>query len=84
MVYFNLSGNIPEFRIALQIYIRGNIMYGALSFSIRVEISSYPPVFLDFKDLIIFSIRDNYPTDIQKWISLPNITGTLSCNCTKN
>ena len=30
-------------------------MYGALNFSIQVEIS-YPPVFFDFKDLIIFSI----------------------------
>jgi hypothetical protein len=29
MAYFNLSGNIPEFRIALQIYVRGGIMYGA-------------------------------------------------------
>jgi hypothetical protein len=55
MVYFNLSGNIPEFRIALQIYVRGDIMYGALNFSFRVEISSYPPVFLDFDDLIILS-----------------------------
>ena len=56
MAYFKLSGNIPEFRIALQINVRGDMMNGALSFSIRVEISSYPPVFLDFKDLIIFSI----------------------------
>jgi hypothetical protein len=40
----------------LQIYVKGDIMYGALNFSIRVEISSYPPVFLDFKDLTIFSI----------------------------
>ena len=30
-------------------------MYGTLNFSIWVEISSYPLVFLDFKDLIIFS-----------------------------
>jgi hypothetical protein len=56
MAYFNLSGNIPEFRIVLQIYVEGDIMYGALNFSIRVEISSYPPIFMDFKDLIIFSI----------------------------
>ena len=56
MAYFNLPGNIPEFRIALQIYVKGDIMYGAHNFSIWVEISSYPPVFLDFKDLIIFSI----------------------------
>jgi hypothetical protein len=56
MAYFNPSGNIPEFRIVLQIYVMGDIMYGALNFSIQVEISSYPPEFLDFKDLIIFSI----------------------------
>ena len=56
MAYFNLSGNIPVFKVALQIYVCGDIMYGALNFSIRVESSSYPLVFLDFKDLIIFSI----------------------------
>jgi hypothetical protein len=56
MAYFNLSENIPQFRIVLQIYVKGDIMYGALNFSIRVEISSYPPIFLDFKVLIIFSI----------------------------
>ena len=44
------------FKIALQIYVSRDIMYGALSFGIRVEISSYPPEVLDFKDLIIFSI----------------------------
>jgi hypothetical protein len=49
MVYFNLSRNIPEFGIALQIYVRGAMMYGALNFSIWLEISSYPPVFWDFK-----------------------------------
>jgi hypothetical protein len=47
---------MPVFSIIFQIYVSGNAMYGALSFSIRVEISSYPLVFLDFKDLIIFPI----------------------------
>jgi hypothetical protein len=56
MAYFNLSGNMPIYRIALQIYVSGHIMNGALNFSIIVEISSYPTVFLDTKDLIIFSI----------------------------
>ena len=42
MAYFNLSGNIPVFKIALQIYVSEDITYGALNFSIRVEISSYP------------------------------------------
>jgi len=49
MTYFNLSGNIPVFKIAMQIYVSGNIMYGALNFSIQVEISSYPPAFFDLK-----------------------------------
>ena len=47
---------MPVLKIALQIYIRGDIMYGTLNFSIQVEISSYPPIFLDFKGLVIFSI----------------------------
>ena len=55
MTHFNLSGNILVFKIVLQIYVSGDIMYGALHFSIRAEISSYPLVFFDFKDLIIFS-----------------------------
>jgi len=45
---------MPVFSIILQIYVSGDTMYGALSFSIRVEVSSYPLEFLDFKDLIIF------------------------------
>jgi hypothetical protein len=45
---------MPVFSIILQIYVSGDAMYGALSFSIRVEISSYPLERLDFKDLIIF------------------------------
>jgi len=38
-------------------------MYGALNFSIRVEISSYPPVFLDFKD---FNNHFNFSVDETK------------------
>jgi len=53
-VYFNLSGNIPVFSIILQIYVSGDTMYGALSFSIRIEISSYPLEFLDFKDFYFY------------------------------
>ena len=57
MAYFNLLGNIPVFKIALQIYVSGDIMYCVLNFSIRVKISSYPPVFFFyFKGVIIFSI----------------------------
>jgi len=56
MAYFNLAGNILVFKIVLQIYVSGDIMYGALNFSIRAEISSFPPVFFYFKDLIMFSV----------------------------
>jgi hypothetical protein len=38
----NLSGNIPVRRVLLNIYVRGDIMYGALIFRILEEISSYP------------------------------------------
>jgi hypothetical protein len=31
---FYLSGNIPVFKIALQIYVSEDIMHGALNFSI--------------------------------------------------
>jgi len=50
MAYFTLSRNIPVFKISLQIYVTGGIMYGAPNFSIRVEISTHPPVFFDSKD----------------------------------
>jgi hypothetical protein len=40
--YFNLSGKIPDDSILLALYVKGETMYGALSFSILVEIPSYP------------------------------------------
>jgi hypothetical protein len=39
--YFNLSGNTPVLNIALQIYVNGEIMYGAVGLIILLEISSY-------------------------------------------
>ena len=50
IAYFNLSGNMPVLNIVLQMYVSGDTMYGVLSFNNLVEISSYPLVFLDFKD----------------------------------
>jgi len=38
VAYFNLSGNISEFRIALQIYVRGDMMYGALGNCLSVRV----------------------------------------------
>ena len=37
-------------------YVNGEIINGAVSFMIQLEISSYPHVFLVLNDLIIFSI----------------------------
>jgi hypothetical protein len=54
IAYFNLSGNIPVFSIILQIYVSWDTMYGALSFIIHIEISTYPLELLDVKDLMIF------------------------------
>jgi len=40
--YFNLVGKTPEFRDVLIIRHKGELIKGALAFSILVEISSYP------------------------------------------
>jgi hypothetical protein len=54
IAYFNLSGKTPVLRIALQMYVNGEIISGELNFMILLEISSYPLEFLVFNDLIIF------------------------------
>ena len=54
--YFNLSGKTPVLRTALQMYVNGEIINGAVSFIMQLETSSYPHVFLVLNDLIIFSI----------------------------
>jgi len=56
MAYFNLSRKTPVLRTALQMYVNGEIINGAVSLIMRLETSSYPHVFLVFNDLIIFSI----------------------------
>jgi hypothetical protein len=43
-------------RDLLQIYVKGELIAGALVFKILTEISSYPLEFLGFNDLIMFSI----------------------------
>jgi len=55
--YFNLSGKTPVLRTALQMYVNGEIINGAVSFIIRLEISSYPHVFFVLNDLIIFKFH---------------------------
>ena len=56
IAYFNLSGKTPVLKAALQMYVNGEIMNGALNFMIRLETPSYPHVVLVFKYLIIFLI----------------------------
>ena len=56
MAYLNLTGKTPELRAVLTIQVKGEIIYGELNFIIWFEISSYPYVFLDFRDLIMFRI----------------------------
>ena len=69
-VYFNPSGKTPVTRTALQLYVNGAIVNGAVSFIMRLQISSYPHVFIALNDLIIFSIpyisRGILPTDFWK------------------
>jgi len=54
MAYFNLSEKTPVLRTALQMYVYGEIINGAVSFLMRLEISLHPHVFVVFNDLIIF------------------------------
>jgi len=59
MAYFNPSGKIPVLRTALQMYVNGEIVNGAVSFIMRLEISSHPRVFVVFNDniYIFFQFR---------------------------
>ena len=52
--YFNLSRKTPVLRTALQMYVNGEVIYGAVRFIMRLETSLYPHVFLVLNDLIIF------------------------------
>jgi hypothetical protein len=42
MTYLNLSRKTPAPSTALQMYVNGEIINGALNFNILLEISSYP------------------------------------------
>jgi hypothetical protein len=54
--YFNLVGKTPEFKDVLIMRHKGELMKGALAFSILVEISSYPHGFFPGRERINFSI----------------------------
>jgi len=45
MAYFNLPGKTPVLRTAIQMCVNGDIIVGAVSFIMQLEISSYPHVF---------------------------------------
>jgi hypothetical protein len=44
MAYFNLSRKAPVPRTALQMYVNGEIVNGAVTFIMRLETSSYSHV----------------------------------------
>ena len=50
MANFNLSGKTPVSRAALHICVKGEKIYGELNVIMRLEISSYPAVFVVFMD----------------------------------
>ena len=52
----NQDGTIPVESELLQIYVRGDVTKGVLTFRIFIGIPSHAWEFLDFSDLIIFSI----------------------------
>jgi hypothetical protein len=54
--YFSPTGKEPNSRDLLKKYVRGELMKGAYSLRILIEISSYPCAFFVFNDFIIFSI----------------------------
>jgi hypothetical protein len=56
VAYCNLSGKTPVPSIALQMYVNGEIINGALNFNILLEISSYPGESLVCSNFIIFSV----------------------------
>ena len=53
---FNLSGKTPQDRDLLQIYVKVEIIKGALIFMILIGISSSPQEFSVFMDLMMFYI----------------------------
>jgi hypothetical protein len=53
---FNQQRKIPNESDLLHMYVRGYVIKGVFTFRILIGIPSYPRVFLDFSDLIIFSI----------------------------
>jgi hypothetical protein len=54
--YFSLDGKEPLSRNLLQMYVKGELINGALHLRILTKISSYPCAFFVFNDFIVFSI----------------------------
>ena len=54
--YFNLDGKSPNSIDLLKMYVRGELIKGALHLRILIGISSYPCDFFVFSDFIILSV----------------------------
>ena len=54
--YFSLDGKKPVSRDLLQMYVKGELINGALHLRILTGISSYPCAFFVFNDFIVSSI----------------------------
>jgi hypothetical protein len=54
--YFSLERKEPVSRDLLQMYVKGELVNGALHLRLLTEISSYPYAFFVFNDFIIFSV----------------------------
>jgi hypothetical protein len=59
--YFDLDRKRPNSRDLLKMYVKGELIKGALHLRILIEISSYPCAFFVFSDSIILSI---YSVDV--------------------
>ena len=53
---FNQEGKIPDESDLLHMFVGGDVLKDVLTFRIFIGIASYPWAFLDFSELIIFSI----------------------------
>ena len=54
--YFKQDGKKPNSKDLLKMYVRGELIKGALHLRILIEISLYPCAFFVFSDFIVLSI----------------------------
>ena len=53
---FSLLGKTPKERDSLQIYVKGEMIKGALIFRILTGSTSWPQEFLDFRDFMMVAV----------------------------